>query len=230
MSNRPSLDPAGVLAAFGRATYSDLTSVVALSLLFTLAVLPVITLGPAVIALVGATHEGVTGRTAGGQTTERERVRIFLRTVRAEFRRGLWLSVLPIAVAIMTLWYASTAIESQSGPLLLGAIIGVYALVAAITVTFRAATLVTREGAPSAHRALWDAARHLLATPSFAALHVLFVGLVIVICTGLGIAVPLLLPGLLAVLEVVTYEETAGGGAIRVVKAYQGELLIEGES
>jgi len=230
VSSRPTLDPAGALAAFGRAAYSDLTSVVALSLLFSVAVIPVVTLGPAIIAIVAATHTGVTGRTAGGRTTDRERLGVFVRTFRSEFRRGSLLTVLPIAVAIVTVWYAGTAIASRSGPLLIGSLLGIYAFVAIITVTFRAATLLTREGAPSTWRALWDAARHLLAMPTFTALHVLFVGLVILICAGLGIAVPLLLPGLFAVLEVVAYEETAGGGAIRVVKAYQGELLVEGES
>ncbi|QZX99229.1 hypothetical protein [Halobaculum rubrum] len=195
-----------------------------------MAVLPVVTLGPAIIAIVAATHTGVTERTAGGRTTERERINVFVRTFRSEFRRGSLLTVLPIAVAVVTVWYAGTAIASRSGPLLIGSLLGVYACVAMIAVTFRAATLLTREGAPSSRQALWDAARHLLATPAFTALHVLFIGLVILICVGLGIAVPLLLPGLLAVLEVVAYEETAGGGAIRVVKAYQGELLVEGES
>jgi len=230
VSTRPTLDPAGALAAFGRAAYSDLTSVVALSLVFSVAVIPVVTLGPAIIAVVAATHEGVTKRTAGGQTTERERISIFIQTFRSEFRRGLLMTVLPIAVAVVTVWYAGTAIAGQSGPLLIGSILGVYAFIATIAVTFRAATLLTREGAPTTRQALWDAARHLLTEPAFSALHVLFVGLVIILCAGLGIAVPLLLPGLLAVLEVVSYEETAGGGAIRVVKAYQGELLIEGES
>ncbi|GAA0217948.1 hypothetical protein [Halobaculum roseum] len=229
MSSRPTLDPAGALAAFGRAAYSDLTSVVALSLLFSVAAIPVVTLGPAIIAIVAATHEGVTERTAGGRTTERERIGVFVRTFRSAFRRGALLTALPVAVAAVTVWYAGTAIASRSGPLLIGSLLGVYAFVATFAVAFRAATLLTREGAPSTRHALWDAARHLLAAPAFSALHVLFVGLVILICVGLGVAVPLLLPGLLAVLEVVAYEETAGGGAIRVVKAYQGELLVEGD-
>ncbi|WP_435066211.1 hypothetical protein [Halobaculum sp. EA56] len=229
MSQRPTLDPAGALAAFGRASYADLTSVVALSVAFWLVAAPLVTVGPAVLGIAAATHDGVAGRTAGETRSERDRLRLFAATVRGQFRRGLWLSVPPLAVAAVTGWYAGVAVATRSGPLLLGAVVGVYALVAVCVATFRAATLLVREDAPAAPRALWDAGRHLLETPAFSALHALFFALVTALCLGLGVAVVLLLPGLLAVLEVVAYEETAGGGAIRVVKAYRGELLAEGE-
>lgn len=226
MSQHPQLDPAGTLAAFGRATYSDLTSVVALSLVFSLSVLPVVTLGPAIVAIVAAQTEGVTGYTAGKKITERERLRSFRETFRTEFRRSLPLGILLIAVTGTTLLYAGLAVANQSGVLLVGTLVGCYVLVAVLVTVFRAATLIVREGAPSARQALWDAARHLLSTPSFSALHALFATLLVVLCLGLGIAVVVLLPGVLAVLEVVAYEETAGDGALRVVRAYQGTLQV----
>lgn len=229
MADRPRLDPTGTLAAFGRASYTDLTSVIALSIVFWVAAVPVVTLGPAVLALAAASHHGVTGRTDGGEKSERDRVRRFVETFRGDFRRGLGLSVVPLAVAAVTIWYAGLAVATRSGRLLLGAMVGVYLLFTAIVVTLRAATLLTREGAPTVRQALSDGARHVLDTPSFSILHTVFVALLTALCVGLGIAVVLLLPGLLAVLEVVTYEETAGGGAVRVVKAYQGELLVGGK-
>ncbi|MBX0325150.1 hypothetical protein EGH21_19160 [Halomicroarcula sp. F13] len=230
MTSRPTLDPVGTLAAFGRAAYSDLTSVVALSLVFSLATLPLVTLGPAVVALVAAQTEGVTGRAAGGKVTERDRLRVFRTTFREQFRRGLPLGVFVLAVAVTTIAYAGLAVANRSGPLLVGAILGGYALSAALVTVLRAATLLVREGAPSARQALWDAGRHLLSTPSFSVLHALFASLLVVLCLGLGIAAVLLLPGLLAVLEVVAYEETAGDGALRVVRAYQGTLRTGGGS
>ncbi|QIO24433.1 DUF624 domain-containing protein [Haloarcula sp. JP-L23] len=230
MTDRPRLNPTGALAAFGRATYSDIVSVVLLSVAFWVVSLPVVTLGPAILALVAAMTEGVTGRTAGRKVTERDRLRRFRQTFTGEFRRGLPLGVLLVAVVVTTLWYAQLAVSTGNGALLVGTLVGLYGIVLAVVVVFRAATLLVREGAPSARLALWDAAKHALSTPSFTVLQASFAALLGVICIGLGIAVLVLLPGLLAVLEVVAYEESTGGGALRVVRAYQGELRVGGDS
>lgn len=229
MTDRPRLNPAGALAAFGRAAYSDLPSVVLLSVAFWLAALPVVTLGPALLALVAAQTAGVAGRTAGRKVTERDRLRRFREVFVSEFRRGLPLGGLLLAVSVTTLWYGYLAVATRSGPLLIGTFVGVYAVVVTTVVVFRAATLLVREGAPTAGQALWDAGRHILASPSFAVLQASFAALLVVLCVGLGIAVLVLLPGLLAVLEVVSYEETAGDGAMRVVRAYRGELRVGGD-
>lgn len=226
MTNHPRLNPTGALAAFGRAAYSDLLSVVILSVVFWLTALPVITLGPAILALVAAQTEGIAGRTAGQKVTERDRLRRFRETFVGDFRRGLPLGLLVIGVSGTTLWYASLAVTNRSGPLLIGTLVGLYAVGVSVLVAFRAATLLVREGAPSTRQALWDAGRHVLSSPSFSILQGSFGFLLVLLCVGLGIAVLVLLPGLLAVLEVVSYEEMAGDGALRVVRAYQGELRI----
>ncbi|MFC6974428.1 DUF624 domain-containing protein [Halomicroarcula sp. GCM10025709] len=226
MTDRPRLDPTGTLAAFGRVAYSDLTSVVVLSLVFSVAALPIVTVGPAILALVAAQTAGVTGEAAGGKITERDRLSRFKTTFVDQFRLGFVLGLPLLAVAVSTGWYASLAIANQSGTLLIGTIVGLYATVVTLVGVFRAASLVVRTGATVPKQALWDSGLLLVETPSFTVLHVLFAALLLLLCSGLGVAVVVLLPGLLGVLEVVTYEETTGDGALRVVRAYQGQLRV----
>lgn len=214
-------DPVAAFSAFGRTAYGEAVSVVTLSLCFTLAVLPVVTVVPATFALVTVVTCAVTDETVGEKTTERERLRLFWRTFRAELRQGLPLGLLAVAALLAEVLYLRWAFSTGSGVALVGSAVGVYALCFGVVWTLRAGSLRAR-GAPSPIRAYRDAGDHLLEAPSFTALSALLVGVVVVLCGVVGIALPLLCPGLLAVLEVVGYEERSGVGAGAVVRAYQG--------
>ncbi|WP_117594529.1 hypothetical protein [Haloprofundus halophilus] len=224
------LDPIAAVSAFGRATYSDLVTVVALSVAASLASLPLVTLGAALLALVETMTDVVEGEAAGRRVSERARLAAFRESFRRNLRRGLPLSLLAIAVVATTYAYSTIALTVRQPAFLLGALAGLYAVVIVVVVLFRAASLVAR--APEEPRtelstttALRDAAYHLLETPSFSVLQSCFAALLLGLCVSLGIAVVLLLPGWLALLEVVAFEETTGEGAERIVLAYRGELV-----
>ncbi|KTG09062.1 hypothetical protein AUR64_14770 [Haloprofundus marisrubri] len=230
------LDPIAAISAFGRATYSDLVTVVVLSVAASVASVPLVTLGAALLALVETMTDVVEGETTGQMVSERGRFAAFRKSFRRNLRRGLPLSLLAIGVVVTTYVYSTIALTIREPVFLLGALAGLYAVVVVVVVLFRAASLVARAPEPaggdsdassglSATAALRDASYHLLETPSFSVLQCCFAALLLGLCVALGIAVVMLLPGWLALLEVVAFEETTGEGAERIVLAYRGELV-----
>ncbi|WP_224448708.1 hypothetical protein [Haloprofundus salilacus] len=161
--------------------------------------------------------------------SERARLAAFRESFRANLRRGLPFSLLALAVVATTYAYSTIALAVRRPTFLLGALAGLYAVVIVVVILFRAASLIARApeetDGPSATTALRDAAYHLLETPSFSVLQCCFAALLLGLCIAVGIAVVLLLPGLLALLEVVSFDETTGEGAERIVLAYRGELV-----
>jgi hypothetical protein len=223
MNETGRLDPTAAFAAFGRVAYGDAVSVVLLSLCFVLVSLPVITLGPAALALVDVVTGVVADETRGAKTTERERLRRFAEGVRANVVPGAALSVLLVGAVAAEAAYLSLALSTGRGLFLVGAAVGMYVLLLAVVLSLRAGSFLAR-GAPSLRAAGRDAALHLAETPSFTVLYAFVVGVLVLVCAAVGVAVPLLLPGLLAVLEVVAFEEQSGVGAETVVRAYRGEF------
>ncbi|WP_143085753.1 hypothetical protein [Halogranum rubrum] len=222
------VDPLATLAAFGRVAYSELVTIVILSVLFTLVSLPVVTVGSALLALVRVLTDSVTGEVTGNPISERARAAAFLTATRQNVKRGLPLSGLLVVVGVVTTIYLSAASATRDAAFLLGSLAGLYALIIAVVWTLRAATLVVRapeEQKPSTWGALRNAAYHLIETPSFTVLHLVCAAVVCLLCVAVQIGVVLLLPGLLALLEVTTFEETTGEGALRLVRAYRGELV-----
>ncbi|MFC4357663.1 hypothetical protein ACFO0N_06835 [Halobium salinum] len=226
-----SLHPVATLAAVGRAAYDELVTVVVLSLLFSLAAVPVVPVGAAIIALVGTLTGAVGDELDGRKGSERQRGAAFLREVRRQLRRGLPLTGVTVGTVAVTAVYYLLGVGTRSGTFLLGATIGLYAVVLATVVALRASSLIARappDRQPSGGRALRDAAYHLLDTPSFSVLVAVFAAIVSGLCLATGVGVVLLLPGLLGLLEVVAFEEVSGAGADRVVAAYRGELRGDG--
>lgn len=221
------LNPMAALAAFGRAAYSDLVSIVILSVLASLAVIPLITIGAAIVALVETLTETIAGELAGEGVSERQRALRFVRAVRANLWRGLPLSALIVAVIGSTGVYLLIATAVGSTGFLLGAAVGLYAVFCTIALSLRTASLLVRmpeEQTQSMFATVRDAAYHLLETPSFTVLAIVFMVVLVALSVTLRIAVVILLPGLLALLEVIVFEEMSGVGARRVVRAYRGEL------
>lgn len=216
------LDPVAALAGFGRVSYSELVTVVVVSVLTSLLSLSVVGFGPGVLAAAETMTAVVAGRGGAGPHHERERLSLYLESVRANARRGLLFSLLFGAVIVTTYVYWRVAVSLRSGWFLLGMVVGAYALLIVVLLTYRAGTIAARHpddlGAVAAIR---EAILLALADPSFTGLQVVFAGLLVLLSTLLPIAVPLLLFGLLAVLEVVTFEELAGDGAAGVVRRYQ---------
>lgn len=214
--------PGTVLRAAARAVYGDLVTVVTTSIAFVIAALPVLTLGAALLALVETWTTVITERDTGAPVTERGRLALFARSFRANLRAGLPYSVVLLAVSGLTTVYALAGVATQSGVLVVAAVVGIYFVVFATLWCLRAASLQVRsDPRPPTKVAFEQAGLMLIDRPYFAVLVATLVAVVGVVGAVLRIAVPLLVPGVLAVLEVVSFEEVAGEGAAAVRTTYR---------
>ncbi|SIR66139.1 hypothetical protein SAMN05421858_3198 [Haladaptatus litoreus] len=221
------LDPLATVAAFVRVTYTNLVTVAALSIVFTLVSIPVVTAGAAVVALIESVTVLVEEESDGGKVGERESVQRFLATFRENLLVGVPLSVLLAGSVGGTVLYTLLATIRTNLLFLFGIVVGGYVTVLAVLVVFRAATLVVRGTATdsfSSVSALRNATYHLFDAPWFSVLQAVFAAILIGICLVTQIGVVLVLPGMIAVLEVVSFEERSGEGAKRIVRGYRGEI------
>lgn len=219
------IDLLGSVTAFGRVAYTDLLTIVVVSVSFTVASIPLVTIGAAIIAAVETMTAVVTGEGRGGPTSERQRVGLFVASFRANLRRGVPYSTALVVVVATTSFYAVAATTRRSGLLFLGALLGFYAVVIAIAWLFRAASIAIRSGETVGFvDAVREGAYLALEYPWYAALHLITVGFVLLVSFAAPPAYALVVPGSLAVLEVIAFEETGGRGSVSLVRAYRGEF------
>lgn len=221
MTTQPTSDPVVTLSGFLRVAYSELVTVILVSLLTTVTAVSVVGLGGGIIAAVTTLRRVVDARRQGVRLTERERLQLYKETFTERAVRGVPLGLVVWGGVVSFTWYVLAAGESGNPWVLLAAAAGIYVLTTVVIVTLRTATLVSLDPSVSLFTAGRDSIYHLFATPSFTVLHATAVVAVSALCLALVIAVPLLLFGLLALLEVLVYTELNGGGARSIVLAYQ---------
>ncbi|QRV17404.1 DUF624 domain-containing protein (plasmid) [Haloterrigena salifodinae] len=206
------LELADSIATFVRVAYDELATVVVTSVLFVLTSLPIITVGAAIIALV----ETLTAVVAGDSPRrEVDRARQFVRSYRCNLRAGIPFSGVLIGVVASTYLYLILAI-GQGSEFILGGLVGLYAIVVVVTLLFRAASILARlpeNERPNAVEALREAVRVSLFRLSYTILHLATVGVLLVAGGSVWISLVILVPGLLAILEVIAFEDMAGDGA-----------------
>lgn len=222
-------DPRKTLVAFGRVLYTDIVSVVVLSLLFSFSALFVVTLGAGLLALTETMTAIVTGENRGGPETERERVALFWSSFRRHLVTGLPISAVVLITVVTIGLYSQLTLSGESPVFVLGLLLGLYAAVIVPVWLFRTASVLVRapvENAPRFRDAARDAAYLCLDWPSFTVLHLVAVaGLWILTAGTFVITVPILLVGMLALLEVIVFEEiTRDKGAHVIHAAYRGNL------
>ena len=220
------LDPIAALSAFVRISYSDMVTVIVTSLLTALAAVPVVTLGGAILAGVDTLTTIIRAEGRGdAPNSERARLRYFYESFRANLRRGVPLGVLLVAVVVMNVVYVQTAFATGSTVFLLGSVVGLYLAVFATVWAYRIASVTVRSAEPlglvESAREAWY---HLVAELSWTSLQAIVTATLVLVLLYTRIGLVLLLPGLLAVLEVVVFEERSGYGAESLVFGYRGEL------
>ncbi|WP_435127419.1 hypothetical protein [Halobaculum sp. D14] len=216
--------PGAVLRAAARVLYTELVTVVLTSVAFVVVALPLVTIGAGVLALVETWTTIITERDTGAPVTERERLRLFARSVRRHLRAGVPYSVVLLAVTGLTVVYAVVGLSTQSGVFVVAAVVGVYAVIGVTMWCLRAASVSVRtEPTPPTRAAAERAGLMLLDRPYFTVLVATFAVVVVVLGALVRVAVPLLVPAVLAVVEVVAFEELAGEGAAEVRATYRRE-------
>ncbi len=219
------IDLLGSVTAFSRVTFSDLLTIVWVSVLFAVLSLPLVTLGAAMLAAVETLTAVITGEGRGGPTTERERIRLFAGSFRRNLSQGLPYSVVTVLVVATMLFYILTASADETGVLFFGALVGLYAVVICFAWLLRAGSITIRSTqsvgfVDAAHEAAYQAFNY----PWYAAIQLITVGVILLVAFVVPPAYVLVVPGLLVVLDVVTFEESHGEGAMTIVRAYRGEF------
>jgi hypothetical protein len=200
-----------------RVLYAEVVTVVVTSLLATLASVPLLTVGPAVLASVEVLTTVVTRRDTGAPPSERERARLFARAFRRNLRTGLPFSLLLLAVGGLTAFYYVVGTAQERGDLLLLALVGAYGVVGALALTFRVGSYVARTSpSPSAVAALRMAGASFTEYLSYTVLWFVAIASLLLLASAVPVLAPVLLFGVVAVGEVVAFEAVAGDGAAAV--------------
>ncbi|RDZ51372.1 hypothetical protein C5C07_17555 [Haloferax sp. Atlit-4N] len=213
----------GSLTTFARVLYSDLVTIILQNVLFVLGSVPIITVGASLLALSTVLTAVVRGENRGGPTTERERVRLFTTAYRENLTRGLPYSLALASVVLVTTIYVTAYTLDGSLFLFLTTMVGLYLLVIFPLWLLRAASVTVRAPSnPGFRKAMQDGADIALNHPYFSVLQIAIAGvlaLLMVFFPGLTV---IFVPGAIALLEVIMYEELVGRGASDVANAYRG--------
>jgi hypothetical protein len=199
---------------FLRLVYEEIIVISIVSMGASLLAIPVITIGPAILAAIATVTTAAEQRRSPTGPTDRERVRLFLDSFRRYFRVGLVFSALIAASALVTGAYAVLATTDGSSVFWFGTALGLYTTLAVVALTFRAGSVIVRAGndPPGPPAAIKQGIDVWLASPGYATLHLLIAGLLQVGLILVPPAAIVLLAGSLAMLEVIAYEDLVGDG------------------
>ena len=221
-------NPAAALSTYFRILWREVVSIVVLSVLFSLATLSVLPMGAAMIALVDTFYTSVTFTGTGGGIPPRtiDRANYFMQRIWTYMRTGLVYTVMLLLSAVGLVLYPQFALRGNSVFQFLFGITGIYATVLVLVLLFRAGNLVVHaedrdDDRPGFRSAVGTAWSELRASPGYLAAHVVAAATVTVVCMAFPVSLAVVLPGMLALLEVVMYEELDGVGAKAIRYAYE---------
>jgi hypothetical protein len=220
-----SVDPILVLRTFGRIAISDAVTIFVLSVLYFVASMSIVTIGPALLALMDAFYSSVshTGTGGGAPASTRGRASRFVSSIWTYLWAGLPYTVAVLVAAYALYTYSVLALTGGTAQTLVFGVVGMYSVVLVFVLLFRAADIVVRAdedkrpGFFSAIRKAWGS---LGSNVAFAATHVVTAIAVTIASLVFVITAVCFLPGLLALLELLNYEELDGAGAKAIRFAY----------
>jgi hypothetical protein len=224
MSTRPTgpPSPATALKAYGKILFSEIVSVVVLSVLFVFALFPVVTIGAALVSLIDTFYSSVayTGTGGGLPRQASSRASNFVASIWDYLRVGLAFGVVFVVIVTGILTYFFAALAGSSTVVLFVGVFGVYAVVAVLVVLLRAANLIVhaendddteRPGFVAAVRQAYGTVTEHIA---YEAVHVVAATAIVLFALLIPFGVgAFLFPGMITLLEVVFYEELDGVGA-----------------
>lgn len=220
-----SVDPMLVLRTFGRITISDAVTIFVLSILYFVASMSIVTIGPALLALMDAFYSSVshTGTGGGAPTSTRGRASHFVSSIWTYLRTGLPYTVAVIIAVYSLISYSWLVFTGGSIPSIVFGVLGIYVSILGLVLLFRAADIVVRaddEERPRFFSALRLAWRSLWSNVALAGVHIVTATVVTLVMMVFVATAVCFLPGLLALLELLNYEELDGAGAKAIRFAY----------
>lgn len=225
MESRADQDPVAALSAYLRIAVSELLSIFVLSILFTLASLSIVTMGAAFISLIDTFYSSVTFTGSGGGVPPRtsDRANHFVSQIWTYLKTGLAYTVILILALVGLLTYFNLALRGGSFVTIVFGVAGIYATTIVLVILGRAANILAHaeDDKPGIRRAVGEAWTSMRENLPYAGLHVVVAATIVLVCRAIPVLMPVALPALLALLEVLMYEELRGVGAETVKYAYQ---------
>lgn len=218
------LDFFGSVKPWGRLVYDQIIIVSIVSILGVLFVFPVLTIGPVCLAAVATISHSVQQRKEMDSVSDEKLTRMFLGSIRDNFRQGLLFSALIFGSLTVTIVYVTLALASNSFVFWIGAAFGFYTLLAVILLTFRTGyVLVRAEDDLSVIDATLEGIAVAKRAPGYSAIQYLFSALLIVVLVAVPVFGMVLLLGALALLELVVYETIESGGVSELFSESEDE-------
>ncbi|HET7325384.1 MAG TPA: hypothetical protein VFJ06_13740 [Halococcus sp.] len=213
-----------VVRAVGRVCYTEALTVGWSSVLFVLASIPLFTIGASLLALVETWISIITAESRGEVISERERVRLFTDTWRANLVAGVPYSLSLLVIVAGSFVYRILGSTTGSALVLLWTLVSLYVVVIVLGWEFRAASIRMRSAEsarPDFREAMGRAAYSLVEEPGYTVLHLAWFGGVLILSSIVPPAFVVLGPAVFAVSETVGFEELFGDGseAVRAVYA-----------
>lgn len=220
-----SVDPVLVLRTYARIAISDFVTIFVLSVLYVVASMSIITIGPALLALMDAFYSSVshTGTGGGAPASTRGRASQFVSSIWTYLRTGLPYTAAVILTVYALITYSLLAFDGGSVRAIVFGVLGIYVSVLGLVLLFRAADIVVRaddEERPRFFSALRKAWNSLWSNVAMAGIHIVTATVVTILTMIFIVTALCLLPGLLALLELLHYEELDGAGAKAIRFAY----------
>lgn len=193
---------------FVRSAYRELTTVVTVSLTFSVLSVALLPIGGGLLALCEMMRDALAGDLP---RQERRRLAGFLRSVRTHFVTGLPYSAVVVGVLFVHYQYFRIAVLTGSEMSFIVALSSIYVTTVAITWVYRAADYAVHVDETGFVTAIIEGGYVALRDPFFSFMQLIAVTLLVLFTVGVGILVPFVLPGLLALLEVVSFERLTTG-------------------
>lgn len=209
--------PLVVLAKVG---YQEITSVIVISAVFWLLTIPVVTIGAALLALfevMGAIYND------GTPSTEQARIKQFVRSVRRNLVKGIPLTLLVLFILVNTGWYFLIAVSERGSYLVIGGLVGIYACLLVLMFSSRVANIMISDGIDWGP-AIRQAGASWRTRPHYTVLQVSIAAIAVIASIAFPIALLLLLPGGLALFELIFYDEMSGTNPRTVLARYRRDI------
>lgn len=182
--------------------YDDLTTIIAVSVLFFVLSIPVFTIGSSMIAA----HKVINDVHDGRRISELERMKVMIRTFSRNFLRGLPISILLLFLFLLEMMYIRIALVTNSSTFLVLSVVGLYVIILTTSVLIRSSNIMSQSGSSTFINSVLHSLLTIKSDKRGYMKHVGKMSLVVAICSLIPILGVILLPGVLCVMEVKSYE------------------------
>ncbi|MFC6907230.1 hypothetical protein [Halalkalicoccus tibetensis] len=182
--------------------YDDLVTIITISVLFFILSIPVFTIGSSMIAA----HKVINDVHDGRRISEMGRMKVMIRTFSQNLLRGLPISILLLLLFFMELMYIQITLVTGSSTFLVLSVVGLYIIILTLPALIRSSNIMSQSGSSTFIGSVLHSLLTITSDKKGYVKHVGKMSLIVAICSLIPILGVILLPGILSVMEVKSYE------------------------